>query len=72
MALGKRSPGFGEDMDVLQKHILKCQPGTCQDLFEDVPTCMTKNPVTITFKGSRKPIFSKSFCDRFQLDIINF
>jgi hypothetical protein len=35
-------------------------------------TCMKKNPVTITFKGSCKPIFSKSFCDRFQLDIINF
>jgi hypothetical protein len=35
-------------------------------------TCMKKNPVTRNFKGSRKPIFSKSFCDWFQLDIINF
>ncbi len=35
-------------------------------------TCMKKNPVTRTFKGSRKPIFSKYFCDRSQLDIINF
>jgi hypothetical protein len=33
---------------------------------------MKKNPVTRTFKGSRKPIVLKSFCDRFQLDIINF
>jgi hypothetical protein len=37
MASGKWPPGFGEDMDILQKHILECQPGTCQDLFEDVP-----------------------------------
>jgi hypothetical protein len=35
-------------------------------------TCMKKNLVTRTFKGSRKPIFSKSFHNRFQLDIINF
>jgi hypothetical protein len=35
-------------------------------------TCMKKNPITRTFKGSRKPIFSKSFCDSFLLDIINF
>jgi hypothetical protein len=35
-------------------------------------TCMKKNPVTRIFKGSCKPIISKSFCYRFQLDIINF
>jgi hypothetical protein len=34
--------------------------------------CMKKNLITRTFKGSCKPIFSKSFCDRFQLDIVNF
>jgi hypothetical protein len=33
---------------------------------------MKKNPVTRTIEGSRKPIFFKSFHDRFQLDIINF
>ncbi len=35
-------------------------------------TCMKKNPVTRTFKGTCKPLFSKSFCDRFQLDFIDF
>ncbi len=34
--------------------------------------CMKNNPVTRNFNGSCKPIFSKSFCDRFQLDIIFF
>ena len=35
-------------------------------------TCMKKNPVTFKVKGSIKPIFSKSFRDRFQVDLIDF
>ena len=35
-------------------------------------TCMKKNPVSRNEKGSRKPIVSKSFRDRFQLDLIDF
>ena len=35
-------------------------------------TCMKKNPVTSKVKGSIKPIFSKSFRDRFQVDLIDF
>ena len=35
-------------------------------------TCMKKNPVSSKIKGSIKPIFSKRFRDRFQLDLIDF
>jgi hypothetical protein len=35
-------------------------------------TCMKKNPVTSKVKGSIKPTFSKSFWDRFQVDLIDF
>jgi len=35
-------------------------------------TCMKKNPVTSKIKGSIKPIFSRSFRDRFQLDLVDF
>jgi IS30 family transposase len=35
-------------------------------------TCMKKNPVTSKIKGSIKPIFSKSFRDRFQFDLVDF
>jgi len=34
--------------------------------------CMHKNPVTRPLKGSRKPILSRSFRDRFQIDLIDF
>jgi hypothetical protein len=34
-------------------------------------TWMKKNPVTSKVKGSIKPIFSKSFWDRFQVDLID-
>ncbi len=37
MALGKWPHGFQVNMDILQKYILEYQPGTCQDLFEDMP-----------------------------------
>jgi len=40
----------------------------CQTCF----ACMKKNPVTKTEKGSRKPIFSKNFRDRFQIDLVDF
>ena len=40
----------------------------CQTCF----TCMKKNPVTRNEKGSRKPIFSRNFRDRFQIDLIDF
>jgi hypothetical protein len=35
-------------------------------------TCMRKNPITKPARGSRKPILSKEFCDRFQLDLFDF
>ena len=35
-------------------------------------TCMKKNPVTKNVKGSRKPIRSSYFRDRFQIDLIDF
>ena len=35
-------------------------------------TCMKKNPVTKKIRGSIKPIFSKNFRDRFQVDLIDF
>ncbi len=34
--------------------------------------CMKKNPVTKNEKGSRKPIFSKNWRDRFQVDLVDF
>ncbi len=72
MASEKWTPGFGENMEVLQKHILECQPGTYQDLFDDVPHLHEEESGNQDFKGTCKPIFSKSFCDMFQLDIIDF
>jgi hypothetical protein len=33
---------------------------------------MRKNPITKPARGSRKPILSKDFCIRFQLDLIDF
>ncbi len=33
---------------------------------------MSKNPVTKNEKGCRKPIFSKNFRNRFQIDLIDF
>ena len=35
-------------------------------------TCLKKNPVTKKLQGSIKPIFSKNFRDRFQVDLIDF
>jgi hypothetical protein len=35
-------------------------------------TCLCKNPVAKKLKGSIKPIFSKNFRDRFQVDLIDF
>ena len=35
-------------------------------------TCMKKNPVSRNEKGIHKPIVSKTLCDRFQLDLIDF
>ena len=35
-------------------------------------TCMKKNPVTQKIRGSIKPIFSKNFRDRFQVDLVDF
>ena len=33
---------------------------------------MKKNPTTRTLKGSRKPIMSRYFRDRFEIDLIDF
>ncbi len=35
-------------------------------------TCFKNNPVTTKIKGYIKPIFSKNFRDRFQIDLIDF
>ena len=35
-------------------------------------TCMKKNPVSRIEKGSQKPILSRSFWDRFQIDLVDF
>ena len=35
-------------------------------------TCMKNNPVSRNEKGSCKPIVSRSYCDRFQMDLIDF
>jgi hypothetical protein len=35
-------------------------------------TCTRKNPITKPARGSRKPILSKAFCNRFLLDLIDF
>ena len=40
----------------------------CTTCFE----CMRKNPVPKKLRGSIKPIFSKNFRDRFQVDLIDF
>ena len=40
----------------------------CETCF----TCMQKNPATKAQKGSRKPIRSRSFRERFQIDLIDF
>jgi hypothetical protein len=36
------------------------------------PVCMKKNPVTQPARGSRKPIRSVHFRDRFHIDLIDF
>ncbi len=36
------------------------------------PVCMKKNPVTQPARGSRKPIRSRNFRDRFHIDLIDF
>ena len=36
------------------------------------PTCMKKKPITQPAKGSRKPIRSRRYRDRFQIDFIDF
>ena len=53
-----------KDANVTQDHV----KFYCQTCF----ACMKKNPVTKTEKGSRKPIFSKNFQDRFQIDLTDF
>jgi hypothetical protein len=35
-------------------------------------TCMRRNPVTQAIRGSIKPIRSWPFCDRFQVDLVDF
>jgi hypothetical protein len=40
----------------------------CKTFF----TCMQKNPATKAQKGSRKPIRSRSFRERFQINLIDF
>jgi hypothetical protein len=39
---------------------------------ETCPACMKKNPITQPAKGSRKPIKSRRYRDRFQIDLIDF
>jgi hypothetical protein len=34
--------------------------------------CLKKNPITKKLKGSIKPIFSRNFRDRFQVDLVDF
>ena len=54
----------GKFWNVTQEHVrLYCT--TCF-------ICLKKNPVTKKLKGSIKPIFSKNFRDRFQVDLIDF
>jgi len=36
------------------------------------PACTKKNPITRPAKGSRKPIRSRHYRDRFQIDLIDF
>ena len=43
-----------------------------KDYLKTCLTCMQKNLVTKIEKGSRKPIVLKLFCDRFQIDLVNF
>ena len=43
-----------------------------KNYLKTCPTCMQKNPVTKLEKGSCKPIVSKLFRDRFQVDLVDF
>ncbi len=47
------------------QRLIRIYCGTCF-------TCMRKYPITKPARGSRKPILSKAFCNRFQLDLIDF
>ncbi len=40
--------------------------------YETCPVCLKKNPVTQPARGSRKPIRSVHFRDRFQIDLTDF
>ncbi len=62
----ERTWGFCKEKfwNVTQQHVRYF----CTTCFE----CMRKNPVPKKLKGSIKPIFSKNFRDRFQVDLINF
>ena len=60
-------------MGVLQKKILQCLTVSCQALLCDLPSCLhEENPITQPAKGSRKPIRSRHYRDRFQIDLIDF
>ncbi len=59
-------------MGVLQRKILEYCTGSVKHYCETCPACMKKNPITQAAKGSRKPIRSRRYRDRFQFDLIDF
>jgi hypothetical protein len=69
----RRSHGSGEDLGVLQRKILLCLTVSCRHHHcKNCPACRMKNPITQPAKGSRKPIRSRCYRDRFQIDLIDF
>ena len=52
-------------------HLVRTQALVKHDC-ETCPACMKKNPITQPAKGSRKPIRSRCYRDRFQIDPIDF
>ena len=49
-----------------------CTQALIKIYCETCHVCMKKNPTVTAMKGSRKPIWSNGFWDRYQIDLIDF
>ena len=60
-------------MDLLQKiKYWNVSQDHVKDYLKTCLACMQKNLVTKSEKGCRKPNVSKLFCNRFQVDLVDF
>jgi hypothetical protein len=63
----RRRPG-----GIAKKKYYNISQALVKHYCQTCPDCMKKNPITQPAKGSRKPIRSRCYRDRFQIDLIDF